>query len=61
MEKVEKYEKISKKNIYSSSHDANINRSKECGNYDYSTNPYSTGKDYLGIDDIDRIRRRKIR
>lgn len=61
MEKAEKYDKINKKNTYSSPHDTNINRAKGCGNYDYSTDPYSTGKDYLGIDDIDRLRRRRIK
>jgi hypothetical protein len=42
------------------SHDECIENAKKSGNYE-RTDAYAEGVGYLGVDDMDRIRRRKLR
>jgi len=42
-------------------HDELIDRAKSSGKYGDRTDAKSQGVGYLGIDDLDRIRRRKLR
>lgn len=44
-----------------SSHDELIDSAKRSGNYGDRTDAYSQGVGYLGVDDLDKMRRRKIR
>ncbi len=43
------------------SHDELINRAEETGKYGVRTDAAAEGVGYLGVDDIDRIRRKKLR
>lgn len=42
-------------------HDALIDGAKASGTYGYRTDAAAEGVGYLGMDDIDRIRRRKLK
>lgn len=43
------------------SHDELIDTAKKSGNYNTRTDAYAEGAGYLGIDDLDKIRRRKLK
>lgn len=42
-------------------HDALIDRAKESGKYGVRTDAAAEGVGYLGVDDLDRLRRRKLK
>ena len=42
-------------------HDKLIDGAKESGKYGYRTDAAAEGVGYLGVDDLDRIRRRKLK
>lgn len=42
-------------------HDALIDSAKSSGKYGYRTDAAAEGVGYLGVDDLDRIRRRKLK
>jgi hypothetical protein len=46
---------------YCKSHDALIDASKKINNYGVRTDAAAEGVGYLGVDDLDKIRRRKLR
>lgn len=43
------------------SRDECIDRAKSSGNYGVRTDAYAEGDGYLGVDDLDRIRKRRLR
>lgn len=43
------------------SHDDLIGRAKSSGNYSVRTDAAAEGVGYLGVDDLDRLRRRKLK
>lgn len=43
------------------SHDQLIEEAKVSGNYGVRSDAYAEGVGYLGVDDLDKIRRRKLR
>lgn len=49
------------KNSDYSGHDKLIDNAKACGKYGNRTDASSQGDGYLGMDDLDRIRRRKLK
>jgi len=44
-----------------SSHDSSIEKAKDANKFGDRTDAYAEGVGYLGVDDLDRIRRRKLR
>lgn len=42
-------------------YDAEIDRAKNSGKQQTRTDAFAEGKGYLGVDDLDRLRRRKLK
>jgi hypothetical protein len=58
--KVNRTDKDGEKRPHPYGHDECIDKAKKSGDYERS-DAYAEGVGYLGVDDIDKMRRRKIR